>query len=256
MAKNVRKRTVNIHNSDRSVNANYTTVEKEAEGIKVTALNAEELYRTLGELKDESTIITERDENKYLVYQQRYGDDTLNNLVFDHGGFIQYYVTGKASVHVINKLAGVPESEIIYGPKKEYTADEVENVRLASMATSTVVDAPIVLPDINVYDYLFSLHSLRYHVDKVRISFPALEAEEITEERSKYYEERDGKFYVLPEYKYKCFCHLQEPLSTWKMNIWIVCDDAFDANEVECLVDTKNRKFKYNHNVTILDGVK
>ncbi|ASR79823.1 hypothetical protein JANET_153 [Bacillus phage Janet] len=251
--KMARKRLCNIYNSDRSINANFTLVKDENAAIKVTRLNEEEVEQAMDKLSEQSELFPIRDDKRYMIFKQKYGNDTLNSKIFKHGGYIQYYSEGKAPIPVINALAKVPTSEIIYAPQKEYPRDVVENVHLASMATSVVVDVPIVLPDINVYDYLFALYPLRYHVDKVRVSFPPLEPEEMTKERKKYYTKRKGKYYMKPQYKYECFCHLQEPLSTWKMNIWLVCDTEKDRDTVKELVDTNNRKFKYTHHVSLME---
>ncbi|AGT13421.1 hypothetical protein BigBertha_134 [Bacillus phage BigBertha] len=249
-----RKRILNVYNTDRSKNVNLTTAQKEGDAIKVTRLNEEELEAAMTELENKSELFPVRDDNKYLVFKQKYGNDTLQDKIFKHGGFVQYYSTGKAPVPVITSLAQVPQSEIIYACQKEHTLEDVKNVQLSSMATSVVIDVPIVLPDINVYDYLFSLYPLRYHVDKVRVSFPALAKEEIQDRHKKYYRLRNGKYYMKPEYKYECFCHLQDPLSTWKMNIWLVCDDERDKKKVDELIEKDNKKFKYTNHVSLMEG--
>ncbi|MGV3121029.1 hypothetical protein, partial [Lactiplantibacillus argentoratensis] len=135
-------------------------------------------------------------------------------------------------------------SEVVYNCKKEYTVEDVKNVQLVSKATQVSVDVPIVLPDINPYDYLFSLYPLRYHVDKVKISFPALREDEIQKRHKKYYVYYNGMYHLKSKYKYDCFRFIQEPLSTWKMNIWLVCDSRKDMKRVESMVVRDNKRFK------------
>lgn len=250
-----RKRFLNIYNSDRSRNTNLTTTEEVSKSIKVTRLNEGEIEKEMDELAKASDIIAVRDEKKYLIYKQKYGNDTVNHKVIKHGGFIQYYSDGRVPLPIINDLAQVPQSEIIYACKKEHPKEDVDNVYLASMATSVVVDVPVVLPDINIYDYLFSLHPLRYHVDKVRLSFPPLQETELSSRHKKYYYLHNGKYYMKAKYKYQCFCHLQEPLSTWKMNLWIVCDDQLDREKVHNLIEKDNKKFKYSNNISLMEGI-
>ncbi|AGK86980.1 hypothetical protein FDJ58_gp172 [Bacillus phage SIOphi] len=239
-----RKRTLNIHNTDRVFNLNLTTKQKESEFIKVTKLNEKEVEREMDALKKTSSRFNKRNSKKYLLYKHKYADDTVQEKVFDHGGHIFYYTPDRVPMPIISKLASVPQSEVVYNCKKEYTVEDVKNVQLVSKATQVSVDVPIVLPDINPYDYLFSLYPLRYHVDKVKISFPALREDEIQKRHKKYYVYYNGMYHLKSKYKYDCFRFIQEPLSTWKMNIWLVCDSRKDMKRVESMVVRDNKRFK------------
>ncbi|AMQ66638.1 hypothetical protein BH753_gp156 [Bacillus phage Shbh1] len=243
-----RKKSLNVHNTDRLFNLNLTTKQEESSFIKVTSVDSASIRSRLIPLKKQSTRFSKRDKKTYMIYKQRYGDDTLQNLVFDHGGFVYYYTTDKVPIPVITKLAEVPQSEIIYFCKKEHKFDDVRNVQLASMATKVSVDVPIVLPDINPYDYLFSLYPLRYHVDKVRISFPALREGEIEDRHREYYVFYNGAYHLKSKYKYECFKYLQDPLSTWKMNIWLICDSLKDQNKIEEMIQRDHRRFRRAEN--------
>lgn len=239
-----RKKSLNIHNTDRLFNLNLTTKQEEADFIKVTRLNEKQIEKDMDELKAASTRYNKRNNKRYLLYKQRYANDTVQDKVFDHGGYIYYYTTDRVPLPVINKLASVPQSEVVYYCKKEHTIEDVMNVQLASMATQVTVDVPIVLPDINPYDYLFSLAPLRYHVDKVKISFPALKEEELQERHKEYYVFYNGMYHLKAHYKYQCFKYIQDPLSTWKMNIWLVCDSKMDKGMVESLVVRNTKRLK------------
>lgn len=238
-----RKKSLNIHNTDRLFNINLTTKQDEARFIKVTRLNEKIVEREMNQLKAESSRFNKRNDKCYLLYKERYGNDTLQDKVFDHGGYIYYYTDGRVPMPIVNKLASVPQSEVIYFCKKKHTLEDVKNVQLVSMATKVSIDVPIVLPDINPYDYLFSLYPLRYHVDKVRISFPALKESELQERHKPFYVFYNGMYHLKSKYKYLCFKFLHEPLSTWKMNIWLICDSARDRNMVEELVMGDNKRF-------------
>lgn len=207
-------------------------------------MNQDRLNKEMDSLKKESTRYNIRDNNRYLLYKQRYGNDTLNDKIIDHGGFVHYYTEDKVPVPIINKLSGAPNSEVVYKCKKHYDLESVTNVQFASMATQVTLDVPIVLPDINPYDYLFALFPLRYHVDKVKISFPTLTTKEVRKRHKRYYELKDGVYHLKPKYKYNCFKSVFEPLSTWKMNLWLVCDSLPDLKKVEDKIVRDNKRFK------------
>jgi hypothetical protein len=239
-----RKKSLNIHNTDRMFNLNLTTKQEQANFIKVTRLNEKMIEREMDELKRKSARFNKRNRKSYLLYKERYSNDTVQDKIMNHGGYIHYYTTDRVPVPVINQLANVPQSEVIYFCKKDYTAEDVRNVQLVSMATKVAIDVPIVLPDINVYDYLFSLYPLRYHVDKVNISFPALSENEIQDRHKEFYIFYNGMYHLKAKYKYQCFQYLQEPLSTWKMNIWLICDSKRDLQMVESMVVRDNKRFQ------------
>lgn len=241
-----RHKSLNVFNTDRLFNLNLTTIQEEANFIKVTRLNEKEIEKEMDQLKKESGRFNKRNDKTYLIFKERYPNDTLQTKIFNHGGYILYYSVGRVPIPVINQLASVPQSEIIYLCKKEYTLEDVLNVQLASMATKVSIDVPIVLPDINVYDYLFSLYPLRYHVDKVKISFPPLREDEIQDRHREFYVYYNGMYHLKSRYKYECFRYLQDPLSTWKMNIWLVCDSKRDKKMVEDMVVRNNKRFRRN----------
>jgi hypothetical protein len=239
-----RKKSLNVHNTDRLFNLNLATKQGESRFTKVTRLNEADVEREMDELKRISGRYNKRDHKEYMLYKQRYGNDTLQYKVMDHGGFVYYYTTDRVPVPIINKLAGVPQSEVIYYCKKDHNLEDVKNIQMASMATKVSIDVPIVLPDINPYDYLFSLYPLRYHVDKIKISFPSLREDEIQERHKDYYIFYNGAYHLKSKYKYDCFRYLQEPLSTWKMNIWLICDSERDLKMIEDMVIRDNKRFR------------
>lgn len=239
-----RQKVLNIHNTDRIFNLNLTTIQDESNFIKVTRINEKEVEREMDKLAAESGRYNKRNNKKYLIFKERYPNGALQTKIMNHGGYIYYYSDGRVPVPVVNQLAAVPQSEIVFQCKKEFTLEEVLNIQFASMATKVTVDVPIVLPDINVYDYLFALYPLRYHVDKVKISFPALHENEIQDRHRDFYVFYNGMYHLKSRYKYDCFKYLQEPLSTWKMNIWLVCDSKRDLKMIEGMVIRDNKRFR------------
>lgn len=240
----IRRRSLNVHNTDRLFNLNLITKQEESRFIKVTKLNESDIEKDMDKMESLSGRYNRRDGNRYLIYKQRYSNDSVQEKIMNHGGFIYYYTNDRVPIPVINKLAGVPNSEIIYFCQKEYKLEDVKNVQLASMATKVSVDVPIILPDINPYDYLFSLYPLRYHVDKVKISFPVLKDKEIQKRHKKYYVYYNGAYHLKSKYKYECFRYLYEPLSTWKMNLWLICDTEEDLRIIEDYVERDNKRYK------------
>jgi hypothetical protein len=239
-----RQKVLNIHNTDRMFNLNLTTVQDESNFIKVTRINEKAIEKEMDRLQEESGRFNKRNNKRYLLFKQRYPNDTLQEKVFNHGGYVYYYTDSRVPIPVINQLASVPQSEVVFMCKKDHNLEDVINVQLASMATKVSIDVPIVLPDINIYDYLFALYPLRYHVDKVRISFPALREDELQERHKEFYVFYNGMYHLKSKYKYDCFRYLQEPLSTWKMNIWLICDSKKDKKMIEDMVVRDNKRFR------------
>lgn len=239
-----RKRSLNIHNTDRLFNLNLFTKEDE-NFTKVTTLTEKEVEKEMDKLSKESGRHNKRNDETYILYKQRYENATLHNKVFNHGGFVYYYTPDRVPIPVVEQLANIPYSEAIYFCQKEYSVEEITNIQLTSMATQVSVDVPIVLPDINPYDYLFALYPLRYHIDKVRVSFPPLQESEMKERYKPYYSYDKSKkeYHLKSQFKFDCFTYLHEPLSTWKMNIWLLCDDEEDKEEINRLVKKNYKRF-------------
>src|SRR5699024_4244927 len=101
-----RRESLNVHNSNRMFNCNLTTKQEEGKFIKVTTMNQDRLNKEMDSLKKESTRYNIRDNNRYLLYKQRYGNDTLNDKIIDHGGFVHYYTEDKVTVDIINNILG------------------------------------------------------------------------------------------------------------------------------------------------------
>lgn len=237
-------KNINVHNTNRIFNCNLTTQEEVNDFIKVTSLNEDEIYKEMKELESQSKMYSIKNDKKYMLYKQRYSDDTLYLQVINHAGFVYYYTDDKVPLPIVNELSKYPNSEVIFRSRKHFSFEEVQNIQLTSMSTKVSIDVPVVLPDMNIYDYLFSLHPLRYDVDNVNISFPPLNDKEVKKRHKEYYFKKDGMYYLKTKYKYKVFSYLNEPLSTWKMNIWLVCDSEQDLESMERKITKNHKRFQ------------
>lgn len=176
-----------------------------------------------------------RDNKEYLIFQEKYTNDKLIRKVIAHGGSISYYTNNIIPYYVLKQLAMHTESEVIFSIQKEYTDEQVENVELSYMATRVIIDCPMILPDMSPYDVLFALHDLKTNVDKIHLSFPPLTA--LAKRQEEYYEKKGDKYYVKASYKYMFFKYIQNSLSLWKMNIWMISDDDQDYTLLEAMID-------------------
>lgn len=240
-----RRKVLNIHNTDRVFNLNLTTKQEVNKFTKVTKINERDILSRMERLRQESGRFNKRDNREYLIYKEKYPNNYLNEQIINHANKVYYYTEDRVPLHIVNSLSKTPRSEVIYKCRDTFSLEDVNNVHLTSMATKVTIDVPLVLPDINPYDYLFSLYPLRYNVDKIQLSFPSLKKEEIKKRHKEYYAYYNGAYHLKSKYKYKCFQYIQEPLSTWKMNLWLICDSEKDLHKIEQLVIKNNNRFKH-----------
>lgn len=231
-----RKKRLTIYNTDRYFNINLMLREELESKIKVTKLNEKEIEADMDLLKARSKRMNVRDDKEYIIYQESYTNDTLIDKLINHAGAVTYYTQTTVPYYVVKGLANNTTSEIVYASREDFSFEEVNNVELSFMATSVVVDVPVVVPDISPIDVLFMLHSLKTNVDRVQLSFPRLREEEISERHRKYYHKVGDYYEVKPKVKYRYFKHIQTSLSIWKMNIYVVCDSKDDYEAVNKLV--------------------
>lgn len=195
--------------------------------IKVTRLNEEQIEKEMDELARKTRHIPLRDENEYLIYQDKYSNDRITQKIMNHGGRVSYYTTSIVPYYIVKQLSMNLESEVIYLVRKDFTDQEVENIEMSNMATRVILDCPLVVPDMSPYDLLFAVHDLKGNVDQIQISFPSLT--EIAPRHEQYYEQyEDGKYYLKSMYKFRYFKYIQNSLSIWKMNIFILADSEED----------------------------
>ena len=232
-----RKKSLTILNTDIFYNCELETTEQIKGYIKVSPLNEDTIQKEMDNLEAKSRRLPLKDSNHYLIYHEKYLNDKLVESIIKHGGGVSYYTDSVAPYYVINQLSLHTNSEIIYTLRDKFTPKEIKNVELASMATRVVVDCPIVVPNINPYDVLFSLHSLKVHVDKVQFSFPRLHEKELTKANLPYYDkDAEGLYNLKAEIRFRYFKYIQTSLSIWKMYIILLCEDDTIYTELEKII--------------------
>ena len=240
--KQPRQKRLTIYNTDRYFNVNLMLRSELEEKVKVTKLNEKAIEEDMDALARESGRLKERNDKSYIMYQESYLNDTLLHKLMNHAGSLTYYTDTTVPYYVVKGLANNPKSEAVYGARKDFTFDEVDNVALMYTASSVVIDLPVVIPDISPYELLFMLHPLKTNVDKVQLSFPRLKHNEMSERHMKYYHKVGDHYEVKPKIKYRYFKYIQTSLSIWKMNIYIVCDSKDDYNAVNLLIQKELNK--------------
>lgn len=245
--KKARDKRLNIYNTDRYFNINLMKRDDIASKIKVTRLNEDEIEKDMDELASMSTHrMAMRDDNAYILFQEKYNNDRLVRKVLNHGGSVSYYTDTIVPYYILTELAKNPYSETVYAIKPEYSKREVENIQLGFMACEVAIDCPVVLPDVSPYDLLFALHPLKTNVDRVQVSFPWLTEEEIQPRHQRFYQKVNGHYEMLPKYKYEFFKYIQTSLSLWRMYIWLVCDSEQDYTAVDQYVQQEQTKRNAN----------
>ncbi|AAY53369.1 hypothetical protein [Listeria phage P100plus] len=240
---NTRKKRLNIYNTDRYFNMNLMKRSAIEKSIKVTRLNEKEIEEEMDKLAEGSTRFNKKNKKSYLLYQEKYTNDRLIQKLFAHGGSVTYYTNSIIPYYVIKHMAQSTTSKAVYSVKKEFTEEQVKNIELTKMATTVIIDVPVVVPDVSPYDVLFSLHPLKTDVDGVQFSFPRLGKSEIQKRHLPFYELK-GKVYELrPEIKYEYVKYTQVSLSIWGMYLWLVCNSEEDFQEIDKLLqkDLKRR---------------
>lgn len=251
MSSTPRVKRLNIYNTDRHFNINLMKREDIARKIKVNRLNEKEIEKEMDELSEVSVVtpvwtMNMKNEKSYLLYQEKYTNDTLIQKLFKHAGSVSYYTDTIVPYYVIEQIAKNLTSEVIYPTKPKYENREIENIQLAFTACPVTIDCPVVIPDVSPYDVLFALHPLKTSVDKVQISFPWLSESEISDRHRRYYHKVGDHYEVKAKYKYQFFKYVQTSLSIWAMNIWIVCDSDEDFANVDYYVQKEKNKRNVN----------
>lgn len=246
-AKAPRVKRLNIYNTDRHYNFNLAMRSDIESKIKVTRLNEQEIEAEMDMLRDSSGVLLKRNNKEYIIYQEKYKNDRLIQKLMAHAGGVSYYTNTIVPYHILKELAKNLNGECIYALKKKYTLEEIYNINLAFMATRVVIDVPVVLPNLNPYDVLFSLFDLKTDVDNVQFSFPPLRDYELGERNKHFYElKEDGLYYMKDRYRFSFFKYVQTSMSIWNMNIVLICESEkmFDTLESKVVKDRKKSATK------------
>jgi len=221
----VRKKSLLVYNSDRKFNYNLLHENKVKQKIRVDTSNYDEVKEEMDKLRKMSKRYPIRNDKEYIIYNDSIVVDSILEDLCTYGYSVAYYTDSTVPYWAIKLLSNNKHNEIIYKLKDHYEPKEIENLELASMGVTTIVDAPIEIPNINPNKLLLSLHDLKVNLDKVQFNFVPLAS--IGEENKKYYtySEKKELYYCKPKYQYQYIEFIRESLSYWKQNIYIICDD-------------------------------
>ena len=106
----------------------------------------------MDELISKSRRYIMRDENHYMLFNEKYNNDRLIEKVCKHGGKITYYTDSVLPYYVLKDLSSHPDSEVVYRMRNGFTAKEVDNIALSFMGTKVIIDISVVFPYVNPYD--------------------------------------------------------------------------------------------------------
>lgn len=244
-----RSKSLLIGNSDRYYNLQLISSKPLEDKIKITRLNEDEIEKQMDELAAKTRRVPLKDEEAYILYQEKYTNDRLIDKIINHGGRVTYYTDTVVPLYVIKGLSMHTASEVVYSMRKKFTKREIENVMEAFKATEVKIDVPIVIPDMSPYDILFSLHSLKTNVDAIQLTFPPLHEKEMGERHNKYYELKDDGYYHMKSlYKFRFFKYIQTSLSTWAMHIHIICFSKEEYDGIDEYVQEDLDKRNPNRN--------
>src|SRR5574344_2469399 len=148
-------------NTDKFFNCRILHKNKFYNSIEVNEQTKEEIAKEMAELKAKSRRLPVRNTKTYLIDKDKVEDDGLVESIIIHGGRVMYRTNDVTPYFVIRQLALHKRSSVLYTFREDFTNKEVTNIEQTSMATEVIIDCPVVIPDDNPYDILFSLHILK-----------------------------------------------------------------------------------------------
>ncbi|MDU6503563.1 MAG: hypothetical protein E6533_14275 [Klebsiella pneumoniae] len=240
MAKN---KTLTIYNSDRYFNIHTKDKKEISKSIKITHANEEEIEKNLDKIANKSSRYILKDDNTYMLFNEKYNNDRLIEKVCKHGGGVYYYTDSIIPYYVFKDLSTNQNSAVVYKMRERFSDKEIDNIALSFMGTKVIIDISVVLPYVNPYEIIRNLHPIKTNVDEVHLTFPKLRT---IEDKQKRFYDFDGEGYILkPEYKIDFAERIRVSLSVWKMYIYILTseEDHQDVtNEITKLKKQKNVK--------------
>jgi len=193
---------------------------------------------TIPEIQDN---FEEHKRDHFIVFHDKGEDDTFNHKLLQTNSHISYYTKTVVPYSVLVGLSGNSRGEAVYSLQKQFSVKQIKNVYQASLLCTTVLDVPVVYPDIKPTQLLFSICDLRYLIRRAEVSFPALTKDEVkVNNRDKYYSKAtDGLYYLDTKYKLEYFNEMHEFLARWVMRLYITCDTKEEQAEFEKLAIEK-----------------
>lgn len=212
-------KSLNINNTFRNDNYNTTLGYSLTEDIvKVTRLTESKISEMLDNNDTEN--------KRFIMYEGKHQNDTLNKRMFQKKLPITYYTESTVPYSTLVGLQGNPKGEVVYNIQPRFPNSTVRNIDVASSLCRTVVNVPIVYPDISPKKLLFSLYDLRYILNRVDLDFVALNKEEVAiNNRKDYYELKDdGLYHLKSNVRMGYYEYLHEYLARWVIHLNLVCE--------------------------------
>lgn len=230
-----RKRRLNVYNSDKIFNLDFTNNRRMDEYISVNPVNQQELLDELEAYdKTQDDLVKLRTDKKYLITKNPVISDRLIKLIFQYGDDVVYYsamtTTSKVTVpvYITTLLAlNVHNSHLIVPYRNHYTQPELDSIQQASASCPVTITIPIKHKITTPYDVMVALYPLAFSIDKVELTF------EKGDPKDPNY---DKHGYLKPELMYDFFDEVRNALSGWKMGI------VMEANTDEALDYLTDRK--------------
>lgn len=212
-------KSLNINNTFRNDNYNTTLGYSLTEDIvKVTRLTESKISEMLDNNDTEN--------KRFIMYEGKHQNDTLNKRMFQKELPITYYTESTVPYSILVGLQGNPKGEVVYNIQPRFPNSTIRNIDVASSLCRTVVNVPIVYPDISPKKLLFSLYDLRYILNRVDLDFVALNKEEVAiNNRKDYYELKDdGLYHLKSNVRMGYYEYLHEYLARWVIHLNLVCE--------------------------------
>ena len=221
-------KSLNINNTFRNDNyktsLSYPLTQKI---IKVTRVTEEQIEELLAR--------NELEHKRFLLYGGRYQNDTLNQKLYQAQVPITYYTTTTAPYSALVGLQGNPNGEVVYSLEDKFSKEQVRNIDIASSLCRTVVNVPVIYPDVSPKKLLFSLYDLRYILNRVDLDFITLnEAQYQQGNYYKYYElKEDKRYHLKASYRLGYYKYLHEYLARWVIHLNMVCESVEYKKELD-----------------------
>lgn len=221
---------LNINNTYRSRNLN-TMVSQDVKRL-ITRVSSKNEPQVLKDIKQE------RYARHYLIdeSQKPLQKGTIEKI-FQTKQPVSYYTRTTVPYELLLRLANIKNSSVVYQIHSEFTKEQIKNVQTASMLCKTVVSCPLLYPDGKAKDILFSLWELRYILDRVVLTFPKLKTKQLENRKEYYHYNKNIKRYELfSKYKLQYYRNLHEVLARWRIQLWLVLEDAAEVEYFETKV--------------------
>lgn len=204
-----RVRRLNIQNTDRAFNFNLISSD-EFYLNKITNKNSKSIESNIKRNQKEDSklgdLLDERTDDSYSLREED-SSYALIELLFSKAKYTRYFPKESLSKLIMfEAIKNRHNSEIVFTYRKSISHSLQSSIEWTSKGARTSVYIKVNgYDDFNTYSILKELFKIRYTLDRVYFDFS----------------ESD-----IPDYiQYEMFARLNESLSTWKMNAYIIVDE-------------------------------